>query len=269
MDSNLFRRIADKQEAGEEMAIVTVIASNAMTAGRPGAVMAIDQYGQIMGGSIGDDLLTEKVRKEAEKCLNKGHSRKMTIDSEHDGMELYINVFSHRDRLIVVGSGSLVLDIYQMALIIGYDITIIDSRAETLTRDRFPLARELLLGDIVELLQGCEIDGNTSIVIASHNHEWDQVALKAVIRSSARYIGILGNKRKVTAYFAKLNMMDVSEECMDKVHIPIGLDIGGQKTAEIALAVVAEMQAVKYGRSGGFLTVKNAVKGIEKRDELF
>lgn len=175
----------------------------------------------------------------------------------------------NRDPLIIVGSGSLVLDIYRFAVLAGYRIIIIDDHPETMTRDRFPLAQAVQCGDIAELLKSCEITDNTSIVIASYHHEWDEVALLAVIHSPARYIGILGNKRKVTAHFSKLNSLGIAESLIDRVFIPVGLDLGGQKTTEIALAVMAEMQAVKYQRPGGFLTIQHVKRGKVERDELF
>jgi xanthine dehydrogenase accessory factor len=176
---------------------------------------------------------------------------------------------SHRDRLIIVGSGNVAHNVYRIAAILGYSISVIDSRAETLTRERFPEAGELLLGDIVELLNTCEINENTSIVLLSHHHEFDEVALQAVIRSPARYIGIMGNKHKVTAYFRQLHLWEIPEDLIKKVHVPIGLDLGGQRAAEIALSAMAEIQAVKYGRSGGFVVLQREVKGRVERDELF
>lgn len=176
---------------------------------------------------------------------------------------------SHLDRLIIVGSGNVALNVYKIAAIMGYDISVIDNKAETLTRDRFPEAGELLLGDIVELLNTCAIDENTSIVLLSHHHEFDEEALQAVIRSAARYIGIMGNKHKVTAYFRQLHLWGIPDELISRVHVPIGLDLGGQRAAEIALAAMAEIQAVKYGRSGGFVVLQRDVKGRVERDELF
>lgn len=173
------------------------------------------------------------------------------------------------DKLIIAGSGNVALNICKIAAILGYCITVIDSRAETLTRERFPQASELLVGDIVKLLGACEITAATSIVLLTHNHEFDELALQAIIKSSARYIGVLGNKRKVTNYCSSLETLGISDAIIEKVHLPIGLDLGGQLSAEIALAAVAEMQAVKYGRSGGFVSIKHVNKENEKHDELF
>lgn len=269
MDTNLMRQIADMQEKKEECALVTVISSTLMNSCRPGAMMVIDQYGLVAGSDIEDSLLQENIRKEAERCISKGLSRKLKFSLDDGCIEFFINALCCKDRLILVGSGNLVQDVYQIALTIGYNITIIDSHAETLTRERFPLANRLLLGDVIELIKNCEIDENTSIVLASHHHEWDQAALQAVITTPARYIGAVGNKRKVTRYLSGLSSLDISEELIDRVHMPVGLDIGGQKTSEIAMAILAEIQAVKYQHSGGFITIKHSTRGIEKREELY
>lgn len=173
------------------------------------------------------------------------------------------------DKLIIVGSGNVALNVYKIASLLDYEICVIDNRPETLTRERFPEASELLLGDIVELLKGCEITETTSIVLLSHNHEFDEPALQAIIKSPARYIGVMGNKRKVTAYLNNLRSMGIEDKLMERVHLPIGLDLGGQLAAEIALAAVAEIQAVKYGRSGGPIIIKQVNREKEKHNELF
>ena len=269
MEADLLRLFADKQEANEEAALITVISSNAMKGCRPGEMMVVDPFGVVLGSSIIDSQVQEKAKDEAIRCISRGVSRKIFLSSVEGTIEVFIKVFSTGDRLIIAGSGPVVLNIYQIAKMIGYRVPIIDNRAQTLTRERFPEASELLLGDIVEQLKSCEIDANTSIVIATHHHEYDEPVLMAVIKSPARYIGALANNQLVSAYYNKLNSLGIPEEFINRFHTPIGLDLGGQKTAEIALAVMAEIQAVKYGCSGGFLTVKQPTKVVEKREELF
>lgn len=178
-------------------------------------------------------------------------------------------IIPNEERLIIAGSGNVALNIYKIASIVGYKVTVIDHKAETLTRERFPDASELLLGDIVKLLEAYQINESTSIVLVTFNHEYDLHALQVVVESPARYIGVLGNRRKVTSYFDKLRSLEIPEELIARVHIPIGLDLGGQLSAEIALAAVAEIQAVKYGRPGGFVTTKHTNKDLYKHDELF
>jgi len=173
------------------------------------------------------------------------------------------------DPLIIAGSGNVAWHLYRFASILGYDITMIDNRGETLTRERFPLATKLLLGDIVGLLLECEIIPSTSIVILTHNHEFDEPALQAIIGSPARYIGIMGNKRKVTAYLANLIELGAGERDIERIHLPIGLDLGGELAADIALAAIAEIQAVRFGRSGGFVSIQEVTRTGQVHDELY
>lgn len=173
-----------------------------------------------------------------------------------------------RDSIIIAGSGNVAWNVYRFASILGYDITVIDRQAETLTKERFPQAR-LLLGDIVALLKDCEITPTTSIVVLTHNHEFDEPVLQAVVESPARYIGIMGNKRKVTAYLANLMELGVGEEHLVKIHLPIGLDLGGEMSADIALAAVAEIQAVRFGRSGSFVSVQDVTRTGQVHDDLY
>lgn len=176
---------------------------------------------------------------------------------------------SQGDPLIIVGSGNVAFNLYKFAAALGYRVTMIDNDPVVLTRERFPEADVVLVGDIVQLLKQCMIIPSTSIVLLSHHHEFDKAALVAVIDSPARYIGIMGNKRKVTAYLSALEEQRVERRLIERVHIPIGLDLGGELAAEIALAAMAEIQAVKYGRPGGFVTIKQSSGEFDKREQLF
>lgn len=173
------------------------------------------------------------------------------------------------DSLIIVGSGNVAWNVYKIGVLLGYQVTVIDNKIDTLTKDRFSDAGQILLGDVMTHLRGCHITETTSIVLTSHHHEHDLLALCEVVDSPARYIGALGNRRKVTAYCAALEAKGVPMELLERVHVPIGLDIGGHKAAEIALSILAEIQAVKYERPGGFVMLQQMRKGIAERDELF
>ena len=175
----------------------------------------------------------------------------------------------HNDRIIITGSGNVAFYVYKFASLLEYNIVMIDNDEEMLTPERFPLAGELILGDIVENISGYDITRDDSIVIVTRRHKFDEAVLKTVIFSPARYIGVLSNRHQVGNYFSKLTAMGVADELIEKVHAPIGLDLGGQKAAEIALSVVAEIQAVKYKRSGGFMLIKSRHSEKEERDELF
>lgn len=214
--------------------------------------MLVNENGEVLAGRIGNESIQKKAIEQGKLCISRGLSRKSLLSVEDESIEIFINAFCNQDLLIIAGAGTVAQNIYKFAKILGYRIIVVDHRAEMLTKERFPEAYELHLGDIVENLSLCTITENTNIVIATHHHEFDEQALRAIISSPARYIGVLGNSRRVAKYFKNLETLEIPEELIDRVHSPIGLDIGGKRTIEIALAVMAEIQAVKYQRTGGF-----------------
>jgi len=248
MELNLMRLLYEKQESNEEVALVTIISSDCLKNFSPGKMILVDRNGELLCGTFGSGILEENARKEAKVCIQAGLCRKAKINLEDTSVEIFTNSFCNKDKLIIAGGGNVPWHIYRFAKALGYSITIIDNRAEMLTKERYPEAQNLLLGDIPQVLSSLDITKDTSIVIATHHHEFDKPALKAIIESPARYIGVLGNIRREAAYIESLKSLNISEELIKKIHSPIGLDLGGRKTAEIALSVVSEIQAVKNGR---------------------
>lgn len=151
--------------------------------------------------------------------------------------------FSGNDRLIIIGSGNAALSIYKIAVIFGYSITIMDRRVETLTRKRFPKAMELLRGDATQLLQNYAMNESTSLIIVTNNRELDEKLLQTVLESPARYIGVVGNGRKISTSLEKLKTMGTAEELIERVHVPVGLGLSAGRDVDIALAVMAEINS--------------------------
>lgn len=249
MELKLMRHITEKLEANEEVALITVINLESETSCSNGAMMVVGENGEALGKSLGGKLLDEEIAKEAVTCLNRGLNRKITVTANESSAEVFIGVLSNRQRLIIAGAGNIAHYVYRYARILGYQVTVLDNRAEMLNRQRFPEANELILGDMAANIAAYNINSNMSIVIASHNHEFDEAILQEAVTSPARYIGMLSNRRKAAEVFNRLRERGISEELMSRVHSPIGLDLGGGKTAEIALAIMAEIQANKYGRT--------------------
>ena len=249
--------LAEKQETSQDVALITVISSDRC---RSGAMMVVDGNGDILGGSIGASSLDEKAAEAAKTCLSRGLSRRISVTTEDGNADIFLNALCNHDRLLIAGAGNVAQHVYKYACILGYKVVIFDNRAEMLTRDRFPEAVELILGDIAENIASYDISENTSIVIASHHHEFDEEILQKVLNSPAGYIGMLSNRRKIVEIFERLRSLGFAEEIIARVHAPIGLDLGGKKTAEIALAIMAEVQAVKYGRNFNSTIPQNTTK---------
>jgi xanthine dehydrogenase accessory factor len=153
-------------------------------------------------------------------------------------------------QLFIVGGGHIGQALAIQAALVGFQLVIIEDRREFARPDLFPLGTTIRCGEIVSVLNGMTIDRDTYIVLVTRGHEHDADALAVCIRKPAAYIGMIGSRRKVAMMReAFVGSGRASEEEFDRVHAPIGLDIGARTVPEIATSIVAELVAVR--RTGG------------------
>jgi xanthine dehydrogenase accessory factor len=119
------------------------------------------------------------------------------------------------------------------------------------SRERFPDADELRVGIASEIAAEIELGANTPVVLVAHDYKIDIPVLKKALGSNTPYIGLLGSRKRGAAIQQMLREEGVAEEQLSRVRVPVGLDIGGETAAEIALSIVAEVVAVMRGRNGG------------------
>jgi xanthine dehydrogenase accessory factor len=218
-------------------------------------------------GTLPDPALEEKARAAASEALRQGTARTVALDDEH---ELLIEPVLAKPRLVVVGGGHVGLAIARMASLLDYQVTVIEDRDEFATRDRFPDGVEVIHADMVKALETMEIGWNTFIVVATRGHKLDSHALRAAVKTPARYVGLLGSRRKTILIERMLRDEGFPAERLREVHAPIGLDLGGRTPAEIALSVLAELSAERYGGTGRPLRLseelheKAVMKGSER-----
>jgi xanthine dehydrogenase accessory factor len=134
-----------------------------------------------------------------------------------------------------------------LARALGYRTIVADGRPAFLTRERFPEADELVLAWPEVAFSQIEVDASCYVCVLSHDPKFDEPALELALGSSARYIGAIGSRKTQAARRERLKAAGFSEDQVARVHGPIGLDLGGRQPAEIALAILAEMTAVRYG----------------------
>lgn len=172
--------------------------------------------------------------------------------------EIFIEVFSPKPKLIICGGVQTAIPLTEYAQSLGFHVTIIDGRAHFATRERFPTADKIIVEWPKDALAQLKIDSSTYVAVLTHDPKFDIPALAALSKTALapRYIGSMGSRETRKQHFAELRAMGVSEEFLSRVHGPIGLDLGGHTPEEMALAIVAEIVAVRYGRRGGFLKEK-------------
>src|SRR5262249_48086635 len=166
--------------------------------------------------------------------------------------------FARPAHMIIVGAIHIAIPLHRLAKVMGYRVTVIDARAQFVTRERFPEADELLIRWPDEALAGMVIDRSTALVILTHDPKFDLPALRASLPTSAGYIGAIGSRKTNQNRFDALRAEGFTEEQLARVHGPIGLDLGGRGAEETALGIMAEVTATRFGGTATSMRQKKA-----------
>jgi len=152
--------------------------------------------------------------------------------------------------LLVVGAGHVAMPLAELARPLGFRTVVVDGRPRLLTRERFPTADELVVGIPSEVVQGAALRPSTALVLVAHDYKYDLPVLRHALGTPVGYVGLLGSRRRGAAIVDRLREDGVPEEQLARLRVPIGLDLGARTAPEIALAVLAEVIAARYGGSG-------------------
>lgn len=148
-----------------------------------------------------------------------------------------------RCRLVIVGGGHVGERVAALAGEVDFDVWVIDDRQAYCNAERFPGARRLIVGPIDDVLADLEVDASTFCIIVTRGHNHDEQALFHLAETPARYVGMIGSKRKIRLIFDDLRREGISDQALARVHAPLGFDIGSQTVPEIAVSIVAELIA--------------------------
>ncbi|MFM2358235.1 MAG: hypothetical protein RLY16_227, partial [Bacteroidota bacterium] len=160
--------------------------------------------------------------------------------------------------LVVVGAGNDAVPIMQMAHIIGWEVSVVDGRNTHARPERFLNACQVLVAKPEAVLSQLRIDNRTCFVLTTHNYQYDKNMLKALLATDVPYIGLLGPKKKLHKMLEEYKQegLHITDEQLARIYGPIGLEIGAETAEEIAASIIAEIQAVFTGKSGGMLKWK-------------
>lgn len=230
------------QQTGIPIAVVLLVCD-----GVPAQRMIISADGAVEG-SLRNSSLDEQAVAFGREALESGRASSRIINEDDNAILLYADVHTPVERLLVVGAGHIAVPLAALGVMLDFEVTVLDDRAEFATEERFADGVRVLRADFVaDPFADVVIDERTYITLVTRGHMWDFDCLTRVLNRDVlpRYIGMIGSRRRVRAAFDALNDAGVTTEKMKRIHAPIGLDINADSPAEIAVSIAAEIVAVR------------------------
>ena len=250
----VFEELVRSRALGAKAALAIIVQCAGSAPQKEGAKMLVRADGTIVG-TLGGGCLEEEVRQVCLAAIEEGTARTIRVGlTEHEGgmvcggqVLVYIEPVLPEPRLVVLGAGHVGRAVAQAAAAAGFRVTVIDDRAEHAAPERFPDAERILVGDFPSTLEGAGIDDNTYLLVATRGHLHDFEAVAAALRTPARYVGLVGSRRKRKLLFEELERRGFDAATRARVVTPAGLAIGSVTPEEIAVSIVAQM--IEFRRS--------------------
>lgn len=219
----------------------------------PGARLLVSAEETV--GGLGDRELDGIAVELAREALRDGRplSREVLLNGRE--VLLYLEPHHGAGDLVIVGAGHIAQPLARVGAMLGYRVTVVDDRAEFATRERFPEANRVVRGDFSEPLRDLSLGPHCHLVLVTRGHRHDFEVLRQVLAAPEQpaYIGMIGSRRRVRAAFEQLAAEGVPADRLAEIYAPVGLDLGAETPAEIAVAVAAELVRLRRGGTGDSL----------------
>ncbi len=239
------QKVLEAYDGGEPVALATVV-SDESDSGLLGAKLLLSVDGTV-NGSLGSVALDKKATEIAMRIADLGAIESFVTD---DGLEIFIEGFTTPPTLIMVGGGHVGKATADLADSLGYTVQIVDDRNEFSNAERFPYANETIVTSYDDWAKHININVNTFVVVATRGHRYDDMALESALQTPARYIGLLGSRRKTLMIYQRLLAQGISVDRLKEVKSPIGLDIGALTPEELAVSIMSEIIMERRGGKG-------------------
>lgn len=252
---DIYEEIVRMRQKGRSCAVATIVSTQGSIPSFASAKMLIRDDGSIVG-TVGGGGAEYEVIQAAREVIETEKPRMVHFDlNKRPGLdagmvcggslEVYVEPLVAAPMLYLFGAGHVGLSTYRIAQSAGFEVTLIDEREAFANRERFPLAKEIVVADLADAFARIKPGPASYILIFTPSHLSDARVLRWAVGTSARYIGMMGSKRKVIGIFEEMRKEGIPPERFAAVRAPVGIDIGAQPPEEIAISVVAEMIACR------------------------
>jgi xanthine dehydrogenase accessory factor len=252
---DIYEQIVQLRREGRRGAVATIVNVRGSIPSFKTAKMLVRDDGSIVG-TIGGGCVEADVWQAAREVMESEKPRSLIFDLNQDPkydtglvcggtLEVFVEPVLPPALLYVFGAGHVAVNVCQAATQAGFDVIVADDRTSYATEERFPAAREVHALDFGEAMRKFDPNESSYIVIVTRGHHDDMRILRWAVATRACYVGMIGSKRKVIEIFKALQSEGLPAHLFERVHAPIGIDIGAITPEEIAIAVTAELIAVR------------------------
>jgi xanthine dehydrogenase accessory factor len=273
--ADYYEEILKLRSEGRRGALATIVTAKGSTPREVGAKMLIYEDGKFLG-SVGGGCMEAEVWQEAIKVMEEDKPKILHLDltgrnAEDVGMicggvmDIYLEPITPAPRVYIFGGGHISLFVSKISSMVGFQVVVIDERPQFANKERFPEADEVLAEDFEMVLPKLKVNRSSYLVIVTRGHAYDQEVLDWALGQEVRYIGMIGSRVKIHTVYDNLKGKGIKPEQLQRVHAPIGLDLGALTPEEIAVSIVAEM--IKVRREKGEKKAKNAQVNFVSRSD--
>lgn len=256
----IYEEIVALQRAGRRGAVATIVNARGSIPSFKSAKMLVRDDGSI-AGTIGGGCVEAEVWQAAREVMATEKPRTLRFDLNQNPkydtglvcggtLEIFVEPVLPTPLLYLFGAGHVSLEVYKAVRNAGFDVIVTDDRDAYASSERFPGARQVIAEDFDKALAGLNPSESSYIVIATRGHRDDMRVLRWAVQTPARYIGMMGSRRKAITVYRELVREGLDPELFDRVRSPIGLDIGAVTPEEIAVSIVAELIAIRRHAEG-------------------
>jgi xanthine dehydrogenase accessory factor len=252
---DIYEQIVELRRQGRRGAVATITTARGSIPSFQTAKMLVRDDGSIVG-TIGGGCVEAEVWQAAREVMEEERPRTLTFNLNNNPkydtglvcggtLEVFIEPVLPPALLYIFGAGHVAYNLYKVAGIAGFDVTVVDDRESYANRERFPDAREIFAADFETATLELRVPESAYVVIVTRGHRDDMRILRWAVNLNVRYLGMIGSRRKTIAIYKELEQEGIAAEKFTQVHAPVGLEIGAVTPEEIAVAIVAEMIAVR------------------------
>jgi len=246
---NIYQEVVRMRQKGGSAILTTLVSVDGAYSKGEEAKVLIKTSGEKIGSLLGGIELEKKVLRKSETLFKEKKPKVLVLNYGNREMQILLEPIFSEPTVYIFGAGHISEQVAPLAKKVHFKVVVLDDREMFANKERFPVADEVIVLEFERCFDQLNIDDSSYIVIVTRGHLYDGFVLEQAVKSNARYIGMIGSKKKIQTLYQNLIEKGIDKETLGRVHAPIGIDINSETPEEIAISIIAELIKVRGEQS--------------------